>query len=165
MLTHVGSVFFGNKIQLATERNRVYIRGCTMTNNGTLGEYEKENREMRQATTAFMRSIKEIMDINPSMPVSQVYVLTTVALNEGKSLIELSRQTGIRHATMSRYLLDLSDKLRTGDEGYKLVNRDIDPEELRRNMYTLAPKGRFLFRKITDFYLASRNNERTKHDG
>jgi hypothetical protein len=50
--------------------------------------------------------------------------------------------SGIRKATMSRYLLDLSDKLRTGDSGYKLINRDTDPEELRRNMYTLAPLPR-----------------------
>ena len=123
--------------------------------NGTVGDFEKENREMRQASTAFMRSIKEIVDINPSMPAAQIYVLATVALNEGKSLVELSKLTGLRHATMSRYLLDLSDKLRTGEEGYKLVNRDMDPEEYRRNMYTLAPKGRYLFRKISDYFVTA----------
>lgn len=62
--------------------------------------------------------------------------------NRLESLQELADMSGIRKATMSRYLLDLSDKLRTGDNGYKLINRDIDPEELRRNMYTLAPRGR-----------------------
>jgi DNA-binding MarR family transcriptional regulator len=120
----------------------------------TYGENgEKEYNMERTATVGFMRAMKEIMQINPSMPAAQIYVLALVSLNEGKSLTELCQVSGIRHATLSRYLLDLSDKRRTGDgHGFKLINREVDPMELRKNMYTLAPKGRHLFRTITSYF-------------
>ena len=114
---------------------------------------EKEYDMVRSSTLGFARSIKEIMLVNPSMPAAQIYVLALVSLNEGKSLTELCQISGIRHATLSRYLLDLSDKRRTGDGyGFKLVNRETDPMELRKNMYTLAPKGRHLFKTIASFF-------------
>jgi DNA-binding MarR family transcriptional regulator len=116
------------------------------------GEVDKEKLAMSKVNTAVMRSLKEFMEVNPSMPVSQAYVLTLVANNEGLSLVELSNLSGLRNATISRYLLDLSDRLRTGEDGYKLVTREIDPMELRRNMYTLAPKGRHLLKRVAGHF-------------
>lgn len=104
----------------------------------------------RFVTDGLLRSIKEIMEVNQGMPAAQIYVLLLVALNEGKSLVELSQMSGLRQATMSRYLLDLSDKLRDGSSGFKLVNRETDPVELRKNMYSLAPKGRHLIKSLCE---------------
>lgn len=104
----------------------------------------------RFVTAGLLRSIKEIMEVNQGMPAAQIYVLLLVALNEGKSLVELSQMSGLPQATISRYLLDLSDKLRNGGTGFKLVNREIDPEELRKNMYSLAPKGRHLIKSMCE---------------
>ena len=116
------------------------------------GVSEKENKEMRKAVTGVLKTMRDVMEINPGMPAAQIYVLMLVTLNEGKSLQELADMSGTRKATMSRYLLDLSDKLRTGDSGYKLINRDIDPEELRRNMYTLAPRGRHFINNVVSYF-------------
>ena len=106
----------------------------------------------RATTNGLLRAIREIMEVNQGMPAAQIYVLMTVALNEGKSLVELSQMTGLRQATISRYLLDLSDKLRDGSTGFKLVNRETDPEELRKNMYSLSPKGRHLVKSMTSHF-------------
>ena len=71
-----------------------------------------------------------------------------VALNEGASLGELAEKAGMKTSSASRYLLDLSDKTRNGDKGYGLVRRESDPAELRRNMYSLTPKGRAMIRDL-----------------
>ena len=65
------------------------------------------------------------------MPVGEVIMFLQVALNEGASLTELCEAVGMKKSTASRYLLDLSDKTRSGGQGYGLVTRETDPEELR----------------------------------
>jgi hypothetical protein len=39
-----------------------------------------------------------------------------------------------KQTVASRYLLDLSDKQRTGKDGFGLVLREQDPAELRKNI-------------------------------
>ena len=48
------------------------------------------------------------------MPVGEVIMFLHVALNEGASLGELAEKSGMKKSTASRYLLDLSDKTRSG---------------------------------------------------
>ena len=104
---------------------------------------------------AGMRSIRAVYvamgkfrELNTSMPVGAVMTFLAVALNEGSSLTELSTFMDMKKSTAGRYLLDLSTKTRSGDDGYGLVIREQDPAELRRNMYTLSPKGRVLLRDM-----------------
>jgi DNA-binding MarR family transcriptional regulator len=78
------------------------------------------------------------------MPVGEVQMFLLVALNEGASMTDLAIEADMRKATASRYLLDLSDKNRLGQPGFGLVSREVDPQELRRNVYSLTPKGRSL---------------------
>jgi len=92
--------------------------------------------------------LKTFTDLNQTIPVGAVLMFLTVALNEGLSQGELVDKSGIKKSTASRYLLDLSDKTRTGDQGYGLVKGEIDPDELRRKMYSLSPKGRKIIQKL-----------------
>lgn len=92
-------------------------------------------------------ALKVFHDLRNTMPVGTVIMFLTVALNEGRSQDELCDISGIKRSTASRYLLDLSDKSRAGD-GYGLVRREVDPQELRRNMYSLTPKGRSLINEL-----------------
>lgn len=103
----------------------------------------------RATIRSFLEATHTFRDLNPTMPVGEVLMFLTVALNEGASLTELAELSGTRKSTASRYLLDLPDKTRTGAAGYGLVSREQDPEELRRNMYGLTAKGRKVIAQLS----------------
>lgn len=86
--------------------------------------------------------------VSPTMPVGEAMMFVAVAINEGSSLTELAEITDAKKSTASRYLLNLSEKRRTGQPGYGVVQREVDPDELRRNMYSLTPLGRKLVDNI-----------------
>lgn len=90
----------------------------------------------------------ELRDVSPSMSVPLAQTLLLVALNEGKSLRELADIAGLKQGTISRYLLDLSERNRSLEQGFGLVHREADPMELRKNMYTLTPKGREVLKRV-----------------
>lgn len=95
---------------------------------------KKLNRAVKQCRTA----------IDPLVPTQVVQAFLTVALKEGQTLTELAEQLGTNVSTASRHLLDLSDRNRKMEDGYKLVSRTVDPMNLRVNRYTLTPKGKLL---------------------
>ena len=93
-------------------------------------------------------ALLKLAEVNPTMPVSQSIAFLTVVKNEGRSLAELAKVSHIKQSTMSRYLLDLSNQGRSSATGHGLIRRETDPHELRRNMYTLTPKGRKLVQEL-----------------
>jgi DNA-binding MarR family transcriptional regulator len=103
----------------------------------------------RPLLRAMLASLNSFRDLSLTMPVGEVIMFLLVSLNEGDSLTELAEKADMKKSTASRYLLDLSDKTRTGDVGYGLVNRETDPESLRRNMYSLTLKGRKIVQSMT----------------
>lgn len=109
---------------------------------------ESAEKTEAKAIGRFIGSLEKLAEFSPTMPVMQVIAFLTVAENEGKSLSDLVKISKIKQSTMSRYLLDLSDKTRTGSAGYGLIKRETDPAEFRRNMYSLTPRGRILVREI-----------------
>lgn len=111
---------------------------------------ETDTRPFTGPLRRFSNALGKFAELSPTMPVMQVLAFMVVAQNEGKSLGELGKIANIKQSTMSRYLLDLSDKTRIGAAGYGLVKRESDPQELRRNMYSLTPKGRLLVREIEE---------------
>lgn len=74
----------------------------------------------------------------------------TVCDNEGKGVVELSDIVGISRTTMSRHLLDLSESLRNGSDGYKLLIRTQDPSNMRSVAYVLSNKGKALRNQLID---------------
>jgi len=82
--------------------------------------------------------------ISPTVPVQVVQAFVAVALNEGKSLTEIAQICGGNLSTTSRHLLDLGERNRKKEPGYGLVHRAEDAEQLRKNNYTLTPRGRLL---------------------
>jgi DNA-binding MarR family transcriptional regulator len=94
------------------------------------------------------RALGHFKEVSTNFPLGQVHTFLLVALHEGKSLGELAAIAGTKSSTMSRYLLELSDKLRDGSPGHALVDRKTDPIELRRNQYYLSARGKDLLRRI-----------------
>lgn len=95
-------------------------------------------RALRQVRTA----------IDPTVPTQLVQAFLAVGLHEGQTLTELADLLGTNISTASRQLLDLGERNRKMEPGYGLVDRKVDPMNLRVNRYTLTPKGRLLIREL-----------------
>lgn len=108
---------------------------------------DNRKRGLRKAER-IMRHVRSVMD--PVIPVQYVQTFLAVALDEGKSLGEYADDIGTNLSTASRHMLDLGDRDRKGREGYKLVERRTHPTELRKNVYTLTPRGKLLATAIAD---------------
>jgi DNA-binding MarR family transcriptional regulator len=103
-----------------------------------------EERRLR----SLVRIVDHFEDHSPQIPASMIEAFLLVALNEGCSLRQVVEMSGKPQSTMSRQLLDLGDRNRTGAPGLGLVEWRIAPEELRRKEYYLTPKGRALLKRI-----------------
>lgn len=98
------------------------------------------------------RMLRRFREIDDTMPLTMAHALVIVSLNEGKSLQDLAELAGISISNFSRYLLALSDRQRTGGpgSGHGLVIREQDPMNLRKNCYSLSPKGRLLVNELLE---------------
>jgi DNA-binding MarR family transcriptional regulator len=88
--------------------------------------------------------------VSSTMSPSQVQAFLLVANHPDKSMGELAKLADVPMATMSRYLLDWSDKRRDGKKGYGLIARSAAPEELRRNKYKLSDAGYALAARVEE---------------
>jgi DNA-binding MarR family transcriptional regulator len=87
-------------------------------------------------------------EIDPTMPIQIAITFLEVAVHEGCSLTDIWKKTGWSQSTLSRHLLDLGQRDRHKQQGLQLVESQRDPAELRKNIYTLSPKGRKLSQKL-----------------
>lgn len=101
--------------------------------------------EQLDAVRKMERLIAQVRtSIDPKIPAQVVQTFLIVALNEGATVTEIAQHVGSNLSTVSRHLLDLGDYDRRQQPGYKLVERTLDPKELRKVNYVLTPKGRLL---------------------
>lgn len=105
-------------------------------------------KKLRKLDVAF----KHFRSAEDTMPIGVAHALVAVGLNEGASLNELSRKFNISLSNLSRYLLTLSDRSRTGGpgSGLGLIVREQDPTNLRQNSYRLSDKGRVFFHELIE---------------
>jgi DNA-binding MarR family transcriptional regulator len=71
-----------------------------------------------------------------------------VAKHEGKTVVELSKLSGLTPSAMSRLLEDLSIKNKFGGVGLGLVQRRVDDFDSRYMRSYLSENGRALVQKI-----------------
>lgn len=81
---------------------------------------------------------------NPIMTIQAAHTLLLVATNPGSSVSELSNISGYKLTTISRNLLDLGARNRKKEPGLGLVFAEVDPNELRKKLVSLTPKGKAL---------------------
>lgn len=65
-----------------------------------------------------------------------------IAQEEGLSINEYSTRAGVSKSVMSRHVMDLSYKRRTGEEGFGLLMTRPDPAEMRHHQVFLTPTGK-----------------------
>lgn len=111
-----------------------------MTEDEETKMLKRFDRGLRQCRTA----------IDPTVPTQLVQALLAVHFNEGQTLTEIADNLGTNVSTASRQLLDLGERNRKGEPGYGLVDRKVDPMNLRVNRYALTPKGRLLVKELAN---------------
>jgi len=95
------------------------------------------------------RALRQVRtSIDPTVPTQLVQAFLCVGMNEGQTLSNLADHLGTNISTASRQLLDLGERNRKMEPGYGLVDRKVDPMNLRVNRYSLTPKGRLLLMEL-----------------
>lgn len=104
--------------------------------------------EDRQALQCLYDALDQFKGIALHMPVGQAMSFLAIALHEGKTLTEMARLSDMQLSTMSRQVIDLGDRNRRMEDGYKLIERRQNPMNLRENQYSLSPRGGQLIKAL-----------------
>jgi hypothetical protein len=86
--------------------------------------------------------------IRETMPARCIQAFLLVAEKEGLSVGEYAKRAGMSPTTMSRNLLDVSERDRNYEEGPALVVGKENVLNRREKLYSLTPKGRALLASI-----------------
>lgn len=100
----------------------------------------------KRAPTIMLTVIEPFLEINPRMPLRILQVLLQVAAHPGLTVSEHARKSGLSLSSMSRNLLDLSDRHRSLAWGYGLVEARKDDDQ-REQKYYLTGQGRSMVDK------------------
>lgn len=96
-----------------------------------------------------IRKVIDGTDIPPETTLKVLETLLYIAVNDGCSQVELRKALNITQATMSRIvaLLGTTGVKQRGERGAAigLVQKRPDPEDLRRTLISLTPKGHEFF--------------------
>lgn len=100
------------------------------------------------------RCLEVFRTISPTLPVSYVSLILTVALEGRITQAQLSNELGLPRATVSRALLVLSKWERKGVPGLKdipgldLLQSEIDPADRRMRIISLTSRGKMVINNL-----------------
>lgn len=96
--------------------------------------------------------ISEVLrsSIHPNIPLALVHSFLIAAQHSNEGVNELANRVGMSKSTMSRHLLDLSERLRNGKPGYGLLKRNHDNPDLREVRYTVTHKGSLVLSQLQE---------------
>lgn len=108
----------------------------------TVTEQEKDYaRSLRLALEPFRQ-------LRPTMPLQYVYTFLLVVENEGESVSDYAQMAEVPQTVMTRHLLDIGDRNRSGEEGFGLVTQERDRKDLRKHHAKVTSIGHALLHKI-----------------
>jgi len=104
---------------------------------------------MSEKNSDILRSLLQALSgLDKNFPLPYSVFLLEVARNEGCSLGDLQKATGMPLPTLSRILWALSAKRQTGAEPYDLIEQDYSAEDRRRKVIRLSAKGRAFISRV-----------------
>ncbi|MGG9998958.1 MarR family winged helix-turn-helix transcriptional regulator [Pseudovibrio ascidiaceicola] len=104
--------------------------------------------EFNPEVSRIVKSMEVLQKLSPQLPLNMCHVFLCVAAKPGISTNELVEQTGLSQASISRNLTALGKIHRNGKPGFDVVQCVEDPNDRRRNVSFLAPKGKYLLEEI-----------------
>jgi DNA-binding MarR family transcriptional regulator len=93
--------------------------------------------------------LQVLSGLDKNFPLPYAIFLAEVARNEGSSLTDLHKATGMPLPSLSRILWALSTKRQTGAEPYRLIEQDYAPDNARRKTIRLSAKGRKFIARVS----------------
>ena len=114
--------------------------GSSMTDN--VGD------EDRTVLERLLWVVEALREVKPNIRAHEIGAYLRVALSEGKSVAELTKDAGVAQSVMSRALLDIGPRDRSGEAGAGLVEHRLSPVNMREHQVVLTRKGVSLARKI-----------------
>ena len=96
----------------------------------------------KETLQTLLQALEPFRTIRNTMPLQYVAAFLLVALEEGEGTNEYARRAGVSQSVMSRHLLDIGDRNRHMEEGFKLVTQRQDPLNLSKHQQMLTDKGR-----------------------
>ena len=103
---------------------------------------------MEQRTKKFLALLRTLQEIDSEFPLQYAVCLAEISLNEGQSLTDLSKKTGMALSTVSRIVGALS-KHRQSGKPYVLVKVLFSKTERRRKELYLTDKGKAVISGVT----------------
>lgn len=94
--------------------------------------------------------IEEFRKIDETMPIQQVAVFLTIAMNEDISQKEIAEKTGMGQGSTSRNVAAFLKMNRFKRPGFDLIDNEPDPMELRVKRHRLNNKGKRIAASICD---------------
>lgn len=100
---------------------------------------------------AFSRALHGMLDLfrdleakgpaSKPMAIQEAVAFLAVVERPGKTVNDYAQATGMSPTSMSRYLLDLGERMRTGEAGRGLIVGRRNVLDMREVQYFLTPKG------------------------
>lgn len=103
-----------------------------------------------RALWTLFKAIEEFRKLDPEIPSQTVNTYLYVASHEGCTMKDIAEALGVAQSTMSRNISTLDKINRHHQPGLNLVNAVEDPNERRRKIVTLTPRGRQLMARLNE---------------
>lgn len=97
---------------------------------------------MKKAYIKGLKMLEEFRKLDSDMPLQTAATFLSVANEEGITMKSLGERLGISQSSCSRNVAALSKHHRLNKPGHDLVYATEDPEERRRKIVKLTPKGK-----------------------
>ncbi|ATJ82028.1 MarR family winged helix-turn-helix transcriptional regulator [Halomonas beimenensis] len=104
----------------------------------------------RIAIKRLFRALEELREVYSDMQLQTAQVFLIIAMNQGITIKELMRRTGLAQSSCSRNVNLLSDWVKPEVPGHGLVVTSEDPKERRRKVVHLTSKGKELAAILSD---------------
>lgn len=135
-----------NTGELAMTNDPIPLRGV----RGSGGDIKQTLSESdKVAVGSLLQMLEPFRDRHPTMTLQMVISFLLVCLDEGtQGVRDYAQQANVSQTVMTRNLLDLGARARSGEPGLGLVQQRSDPLDLRRTQTFLTDTGTALAHKV-----------------
>lgn len=106
------------------------------------------NDDEKRAIKGFAEALDEFTERRANIPTHQIAILCRLLNDEGKSQRYYADKWQLPRSTISRAMLDLGRKTRSGDPGLGLIEERANMEDLREQEIYVSSVGKALLRKV-----------------